>query len=290
MGDEFSKHYEQGLGYQRLENYHAAAECFKKATLIDKHRPESWYEAGFTLIQIQRLAEAGMYLRRALAEYEREIQLEKQKDFNYYQKACALALLNENQEALQALATSVTYNPFYAEIASNSLAFIHLYQNDDFQSILREPLVKLEQMRFRGKKVRQSELSALSWINRQKFLSTLHQEGWKTEDFKSIWENDQALSPQVTALYQRNEALLIQLSYYLDEELIFMEMRNRGNEENSQAYRIYLGQKPDTVLEVITRFQSKVDFQNWEDFMEALIDVCKSLLFEMPDGRKVKVS
>ncbi len=290
MGDEFNKHYEQGLGYQHLGDYQAAAECFKKATLLDKNKPEAWYEAGFTLIQVQRFAEAGMYLRRALAEYEREIQLEKQKDFHYYQKACVLSLLNEMAEALEALRASVMLNPFYAEIASQSLAFKCFEEDDAFYDLLREPLHKLKQMRYRGKPSKQSQLSALAWLNRQKFLSVLKQEGWQIEDYKALWENDQRLSPQATAIYQKNEVLVIQLDYYLDEHLIFMEMKNRGSEDNSQAYRIYLGEKPDTVLEIITQFQAEVNFHNWEDFMEALIEVCKSLLFEMPDGRKVKVS
>ncbi len=290
MGSEYTKYYEQGMGYQKIGDYQVAAECFKKATLLDKSKPEAWYQAGFALIQIQRFAEAGIYLRRALAEYEYEIQQSYQKDYNYYQKACVLALLNEPQQALSALAISVSFNPLFAEMALQSPVFKKLKEITDFENLLEEPLEKLQQMRFRGNKIKQSQLSATDWLNRQKFLSTLNHAGWTVEAYQSLWDNDQALAPQAFARYEKNNDLVIELGYYLDEQLIFMELRKSIDDDTQQAYRIYLAQKPDKVLEVMTQFQNQVNFQNWEDFMEALIDVCKSLLFEMPDGRKVKVS
>ncbi len=290
MGSEYTKYYEQGMGYQKIGDYQVAAECFKKATLLDKSQPEAWYQAGFALIQTQRFAEAGIYLRRALTEYEREIQQSYQKDYNYYQKAAVLALLNEGQQAVSALAISVNFNPLFAEMALQSPVFQNLRTMPEFQQLLEVPLNKLQQMRFRGEKIRQSQLLATDWLHRQKFLSTLRQAGWIVEAYQSLWDNDQALAPQAFARYEKNKDLVIELSYYLDAQLIFMELRKSVNDDTQQAYRIYLAQKPDKVLEVITQFQNQVNFQNWEDFMEALIEVCKSLLFEMPDGRKVKVS
>ncbi|NJL13161.1 MAG: tetratricopeptide repeat protein [Microscillaceae bacterium] len=290
MTTTFSKYYDQGLEYQKMGDYPAAAEAFKKATLHDKNHPEAWYQAGFVLMRLSRHAEAGMYLRRALAEYEQKIAQEYQKDYHLYRKACILALLGDWSPALSALAASVNYNPLYAEYAQQAAEFEKCPDPTTWQDILALPLEKLKSLRYRGQKLQRHELPTHTWLHRAYFLDFLALQGWQTEAYASLWENDLALTPQASALYLHNPALDIRLSYYLDEQLLFMELLHRQEPDNAQAYRIYLQNGPEATLAIIRDFQDQVNYHNWEDFMEALIEVCRSLLFEMPDGRKVKVA
>jgi hypothetical protein len=42
-------------------------------------------------------------------------------------------------------------------------------------------------------------------------------------------------------------------------------------------------------LNVLFNFQDTIAENNWSELSEALIEVCESIVWEMPDGRRIKI-
>jgi tetratricopeptide (TPR) repeat protein len=290
MQAHFEKYYQQGLQYLKLGDYHEASEAFKKAVNYNKNSAEAWQYVGYALSKLNRNAEAGMFLRKALDEYDRRLESNAPKADNYYGKASVLAMLFDKQPALETLHKAVQIEPIYAEKAVQQNFFGFFETDADFLKTIQSPLHILASMRFRGNPLCKSELNLAQLHFRQIFLEKMFHGGWKIQDFSTAFENNEPIFPQAQASYVNPQNLSIKLSYYLDEHLVFMELENGLDDEDLQAYRLYKKDKIEELLEVIIAFQEKIDSINWDDFIGELIDVCDSVSFEMPDGRKVKVS
>jgi len=70
--------------------------------------------------------------------YNKALKIKPDFDVVLYNKACALALLSEKEEALRSLEKAIKLNSRYREIARFSPDFAKLRGDVDFEKILRE--------------------------------------------------------------------------------------------------------------------------------------------------------
>ena len=290
MKPHFEKYYKQGLSYLELENYMEAANCFKKAINYRKHHAESWHLAGIALIKQQRQAEGGMYLQRALNEYEQRIEKGIQRDHNSYQKACIHAFFKDKESLIQSLKDALRLNSNIAEEALTEEAFKPFFDDEDFIEILHAHLNRLYKLRYKGKNMRKEDLNEEQIEKLKLFLEEFKQHKWHTEDFEDLLISEEGVAPQAFAIYENNPHLHFAIGYYIDENLIYLELQSRDDEDDIQAYRLYQSENIKEIILVIIQFQDKLMESNWTDLIEELVDLCDSLLFELPDGRKVRVA
>lgn len=290
MKSQFEKYYEQGLSYLKIENYVEAANSFKKASNYQKNHAETWHLAGFALIKQQRQAEAGMYLQRALLEYEHLIVQGVQRDHNFYQKACIHAFFKDKALLLQCLSNALSLDSNLAEVALKEEAFAPYYEDQDFKEVLHAHLNRLYKLRYKGKNLRKEDLKAEQLEKRRFFIEELKSNQWQTEDFEQLLDSETGVAPQAFASYEKNSDLHFAIGYYMDENLIYLELKSRTDQEDVQAYRVYQADDIKALVHVIIQFQDSLKESNWTELIESLVDVCDSLLFEMPDGRKVRVA
>lgn len=290
MTHEARKYFHQGCRYQELGQIQAATDSFKVACKYDKHLAEAWHLSGANLIHLGRNAEAGMYLYKALDLIEERLEAGNHRDRNFYRQACVYALLMQKKEALEALAQALEINPQLVESAEQEGHLGFLHGEDEFQQILSSPKKQLAQIRYRGRSLRFEDLDIGQLNHRHTFLDLLDKHAWQTESHEPLLSSKEGASPQASAVYQENPHLLLSVDYYLDEKLIYLMLQNRGEHEDNQAYRLYHEGSPENVLEILIDHQNKLDEGNWTEFIGEAVDVCHSLLFEMPDGRKVRVA
>ncbi len=286
----FQKYYQQGKDYWDAQDYQAAADAFKESTKFKKEEAEAWHQAGLCLLKLERHAEGGMYLRRALIEYQKRIEQGLDKSYNLYQEAKLQAIFQDKEACMATLSKSIELHPEQAELVQQEEEFAAYQEDTDFLEMMAPFLQKSTPIRYQGNKLRKEELNIEQTRNHSVFVLELEKNGWEVEDFQTQLDSETGASPQAFAAYTHNEDLHLSLGYHLDENLIFMELGSRKKEAEMQAYRIYKAQDIEELLAVIIEFQEKVDEHNWTELIEALVDVCDSLLFEMPDGRRVRVA
>lgn len=286
---DYHKYYKQGLEYKKLEKYIAATECFKKALNSNKLYAEAWQEAGTCLLQLNRTAEAGMHLQKALQEYKQRADTDTDKDYNLYKSAVVFALLDDKKNTLEKLDQAIKLNPVFAEQALSEKAFNFIKKHDFFKTSIQSKIKILEKLRFRGKQLRKIELTQKQILNRKIFIEKLKKGEWEVQDFDAELESLFGVAPQAKAEFTDNEHVEIELAYYLDENLLYMTLTNCYEEEDKQSYRIYKKGNIEEVLDIIIKNQSDLNYQNWEELIGELVELIDELYFEMPDARKVKI-
>lgn len=290
MNLEVEEYYAQGQAHFEVSEFLEAYQSFKRASEISKDFAEAWHYAGIVLLKLHRKAEGGMYLRRADLEYSKRIQKDIEPDYNYYLKSCIWALLEEKENTIEALKEAIHHNPEYAETALSEVLFSFLLDDEDFTALIKVSIDLLDAKRYKGTKICLNDFTEEFIENRNLFLQKLHQNGWQIDDYEMMLEAGLCIAPQASAEFVANENIYIALHYYLDEGLLYLELQNRMLEDDVQAYRLYKSQNIEELLNVLIDFEQRITKENWEDLVESLIDVCDSVLFELPDGRKVKVS
>lgn len=286
---EYLKYFRQGQEYQRINNPHKALDSFKKSLHRNKHFAEAWYQAAVSLLLLKRNAEAGMYLRTALTEFQLQAERRNQQDQSLYRMACCFALLGEDDSALEQLQKSLKISPILAEIAKSEWAFARLSPRT-LELFLQPALRKVKDLRFRGDYLNYTQLSPTQVQYRESFLKLLTAAGWQAEDYQEALQSEKGACPQAFAEYRKNPDLILELHYHLDTFLLFMRLKNRYEAADFQDYRLYQYLHPLPVIETLIRHQDQVNSETWEALIADLIDDCGEVLLEMPDGRKVKVS
>lgn len=290
MKSQALKYYELGLFYQEINDYIKAAEVFKKSSSLNKSHAESWHAAGVSLFEVKRQAEAGMYFTRALQEYQLRIDNGDEKAYNLFQTACIQALFRDKEKAIKNLKVAIQLNPQHADQVLQVEYFQDWMEDPQFQEALRPSLNHLKKIRYKGKPLTIAELNEDQLGKRKIFLNAFQENQWKTEDFDQLLHSNAGSSPQAFADYQGNPHLMMGVSYHLDEDLFFLELQNRQDQEDEQAYRIYKNANIQEIIQVLVEYQNQLTESNWTELIGALVDYCDSMLFEMPDGRKVRIA
>ncbi|MCU0445266.1 MAG: tetratricopeptide repeat protein [Microscillaceae bacterium] len=290
MQKAFWQYIDQAQKYQMQGEFLAAIDHYKKALDIDPDYAEAWHQLGLVYNQIKRFADAGISYRQALRMYEKRLQNDAPMDYNTFAKAQVLASLHETEEMTYALEKALRMNPYFAKKTLEMLEFKPFLADESFRLLIQKHLDLLSTLQYRGSKLQKNDLTELQTQRREVFIQYLRQNDWFVEDFGAMWDSEMTIAPQATAEYRHNEHIQLFLEYYLDENLLFMELRNRFVESDSQAYRLYIQDQLRDLLQIIHQYQSILNMENWEAMLEQIIEIADSVLLEMPDGRKVKVS
>jgi hypothetical protein len=290
MQKAFWQYLEQAQKHQSQGEYLEAINKYKLVLDLEPDYAEAWHQLGAVYTLMKRFADAGISYRQALLMYNKRLQNDAPIDYNTYAKAQVLASLNESEEMTSTLQKALRMNPYFAKKVLESAEFKPFLVDEAFQQLIQTHLDLLSTLQYRGSKLQKMDLTELQNQKRTTFIQLLRENAWLVEDFEPMWQADMAIAPQATAEYRDNEHIRLFLEYYLDENLLFMELRNRFVEGDSQAYRLYIKDQVLDLLQVIIKYQTKLNMENWESMLEEIIEIAQSVLLEMPDGRKVKVS
>lgn len=290
MQEESVYFYNKGQLFFQEGKFWEAIEAYKNALTEGKHQAEIWLQLGICYVKVNRIAEAGMYFLRALQEYDLLFEDQVNIAENNFGKARAYAYLKMEDEMLDVLQKALRVDPNFAETALELPEFQAFLEKEELRELLKTHIDLLISLQFKGEKINLQELDEQQNELRLLFIRILKNAEWLVEDYEELIKNGIAVSPQAKAEYLANSAIRLQLEYYLDEHLIFMEMQSLSDSTDVQAYRLYLKEQLPEVLQILTQYQSTLNMENWADMLEQIIEMCDSVLLEMPDGRKVKIS
>ena len=280
--------YQQAVAYKKKGNYDLSWEIFKELLEQDEKSnfAEVVYEASIVLKRLGRIAQAGMYLRKALQLCELQ---EKNKDW-YLMAKINIHLENE-KASLFYLNKAIDLDQKYRNLACVETVFKNLQNNQQFIK-LTQTLKKrsIRPLKNRGKKIAYKDMSPKQQKAYQIFLKLLSQNAWKTDDFSEAFENNLKISPQAVAEYDQNPTLNFKIAYYVDISLMYLKLQNTEDREDEQAYLFYTEENITEFLATLISYQNKLNPNNWEAFLESIIPTCEEVAFEMPDGRQVKIS
>ena len=288
MNPEFEKYYNQGIEYRDQGNHELSAEAHIKALEFYEDYAEAWHNAGAALLRIQQDDEAIPYLLRALKEYQKRIDEDEDIAYNLFWKSCAYALLEQKEKALQTLRDAIQHNSIYAEEATREEDHMQYFEDEDFKAIIDEGLKELDELRYRGESLSIEDLEPDELEDRDKFVQILKDAGWKIDEIEEYFQEGTAVCPQAMGDYDDNPNYCIRLSYHVDEKLVFMELLNQDNDE-IQAYRLYYKKSVQKLTQEIIAFQNDINPDNWMDMIKKLIPKCHEVLYELPNGMKMKL-
>jgi tetratricopeptide (TPR) repeat protein len=290
MQEEVLLHFQKGKSFFQANKFWEAIEYFKKALAEDKNQAEIWLLLGICYVKVNRIAEAGMNFQRAIQAYEVVFEDQVNIAASNFGKARAFAYLNMEYEMVESLQKALRIDPNFAETTLELPEFQAFIEKSYFRELLKTHIDLLISLQFKGEKIKLQQLDAKQNKLRRLFIQKLKEAHWQVEDFEELIKAGMAVSPQAKAEFLGNKAIRLRLEYYLDEHLLFMEMQNLADSSDIQAYRLYLEEKLPNVLQIITHYQHTLDIDNWGDMLEQIVEFCDTVLLEMPDGRKIKIS
>jgi len=275
--------YQKAIHYKNEGKYDLSWEIFKELLKQDEKSnfAEIMYEASMVLKKLGRMAEAGMYLRKAL-----QLCRTKEDRGVFYLMAKIHKHLEDKKACLFYLNKAIDVDKRYIKLALKEQIFQDFKNNEKFEKLIQsrkkmpdKPLKK------RGEKMAYQDMSSKQKKAYQIFLKLLAQNEWKTDDFSEAFENNLRISPQAVAEYTQNPDLNFKIAYYVDISLVYLKLQN-----TMEAYRFYTTENIGEFLATLIDYQNKLNPNNWEDFLENIIPTCVEVAFEMPDGRQVKIS
>ncbi|TAG86018.1 MAG: hypothetical protein EAZ20_13645 [Bacteroidetes bacterium] len=335
---------ETNIGFHYL--YHAAREFYEKkdfnkafdfykaALLNNGEYAVVWQEAGYTLMRLQRMAEAGVYFRKALIQYEQNENTNIPKDKKFYLKACLHAILEEKEESIRNLKEALALNPQLKHKVKEESDFNAFLNDDFFIELLKEEQQELNQLNLiqeiqsevideffdetkidvinetqtevlepiefkndknntktvieRGNKLKKSELSDIEISKRNIITEILKAKNWVNNDLEIDFENDIAIAPQILLFYPNNPNFEMQLSYYIEENFIFLDLLSKNQRTESQTCKLKANNLGELIEKIILT-QDTLNDDNWTDFLGEVIDICEEVTLQMADGRQVKL-
>ena len=284
------KPYRKALVHKAKGEYDLALEVLHKAIKAKNTSATLLYEAGVISLAQGEQEEGFKWLQKALKAYQKKIKAEENAPYHLFCVARIYMHMQEEQKAISNLKKAINLNLQYAEKTFQDKVFAPLKQNADFLKFVQPKRKKLKKLQYKGKKLSLDKLNPKQLRNRNMFLNILKKNDWVVNDFAELLKEGLGIAPQALGEYTQNSELYMRLSYYADNDLIYMELQNRFDEDDMQGYRLYTHADILELLATIASFQDKINSQNWESFIEALIPTCYEVQFEMPDGRTVKVS
>ncbi len=286
---DFAHFYHLGIDYKQKGEPEKAAQAHIKALDFQQDYPRGWHSAGAALLQIKPREEAIPYLQKALEIYEQKIsEAENDTAEPLFWKAAVHALLQEKEAMLQTLSECFQNNPSYAEAAQSEEDFEAYREDEDFQKLIQEEMEALQALHYRGESLSQADLDPNELEARQYFVNEFRQAGWEVDEIEQLFAEEMHVSPQAMAEYCQNTDYCLRLSYHVDTELVFMELFQKENEE-VQAFRLYYKKHVKRIIPVLVAHQDQLNTSNWMDMIKALIPQCQELLYEMPNGMKMRL-
>jgi tetratricopeptide (TPR) repeat protein len=291
----YSEFYNKGISAKLNGDLEESALCHVKALEInpDWDLAEAWHNAGAALKRVDKHKQAIPYLKKALDCYQERIEFEEKVAYNKFWKACVHGLLGEVYEMNEHLAEAIALEPSYAEEALHEEDFAQYTENESFLEVIQPTIDILKALRFRGKALGLEDVNAQQMEHLITFRETVDGLGLGPDDMQDLLESDMKISPQASIEYCEHSEYCFRWSLHLDTNLLFFEMIHRKDQHDVKIFRLYLDTENPPIPQIMGEFRAIVDqvnAQNWTELIRVLIPYCKELLFEMPDGNKVKIT
>jgi tetratricopeptide (TPR) repeat protein len=249
------ENYEQALA---SHDFFGAIELLKQYVSQNPHAAMEWYWLGYALMRVHLYAEAGFYLRRALRELDTQTPLFAQTGEIYVTKASIYALLEEKDICLQHIYTALWLKPNLLDTLPQDITLQRILQEQDWKQIHA-----IQQIRYC-----QEQLTKHGWESLPRSTER-NNAGKSVYNFNPYWELQLLYEPLV------NHAVLY--------------LQNRQDAEDRHIYHFRPLPDNQTWLSVLFQSQDNITTQNWSSLSESLIEVCESVVWEMPDGRRIKI-
>jgi|GEM_PF-3288317 len=249
------QHYEEALA---KEDFFSAIELLKECVTQKTNAVTEWYWLGYALTRVHLHAEAEFYLRRALSALDTATPTAMQTAETYITKASVYALLKEKDICLQHICTALWLKPSLL----NSLPQDAVLQN---------------------------ALDKQDW----KHIEAIHNTRYFAEQStKQKWEKTTGLLDKSTdskVVYTRNAYWTLSLTYNAMENGISLLLQSRQDETDVYLYHMRSEVQNFQWLDTLFAYQDIITNTHWSDLSEALIEVCESVVWEMSDGRRIKI-
>ncbi len=247
--------YEQALS---ACDFFAAIELLKDHLNQKPHATMEWYWLGYALMCANLYAEAGIYLRRALLELDAETPLTAQTAEIYVTKASVYALLQEKDICLRHIHTALWLKPSLIDSLLQDITLQKIFQPEDWQNI----------------------------------TATQNARYYTEQLVKAKWEIIARTPKKMSdceATYHLNIYWLLHLSYNSHLHQVSLAMQNKEDETDKHLFHFRPIAHDFNWLTIIFEKQSIITHTQWSILSEALIEVCDNLIWEMPDGRRIKI-
>lgn len=278
--------YQQAIQYKKEGEYDLSWEIFKELLKQDAEKISAimLYEVGEVLQKLERMAQAGMYLRSAL-KMSRKIE----SGNSFYLIAKINIHLEEEKASLFYLKKAIDIDKKYIDYALQETVFEELKEHEKFKKLTQKSTTNIiESSENTEKPTTQDKIQ--SEPSYQVFIDLLSQHKWQTDKPSNTFENKLQVLPNAVAEYTQNPELNFKIAYYADSSLVYLQLQNTEDVDDEQIYRFYTENNITEFLATLIDYQNKLTPNNWEDFLENIIPTCKEVSFEMPDGRQVKIS
>lgn len=249
------ENYEQALA---SHDFFVAIEMLKQYVSQNPHAAMEWYWLGYALMRVHLHAQAGLYLRRSLRELDNQTPSATQNAETYVTKASIYALLQEKDICIQHLHTALWINPTLLEDLPHDITLQGILQPQDWENIY----------------------TTLRIRNCQDYL-TKH--GWE------IPAKNADKSMTLQAIYKENVYWHLQLDYELIEHQGIILLQDTQDRENKHIYHFRAHKNSFEWLGILVHCPHTITDKQWSELSEALIEVCETVTWEVPDGRRIKI-
>ncbi len=240
-------HYEEALACQ---DFFTAIEMLKQYVSQNPQAAMEWYWLGYTLMRIRLYAQAGLYLRRALREFEGQETAEV-----YITKASIYALLQEKDICMHHIHTALWINPALLDNLPQDITLQGFLQTQDWDNIYAIQNIR----------------------NCQAYLT------------KNSWEAMPRMPEKnflFQAVFHKNPYWILHLAYEPLERQCSLKLQNI---QDTHIYHFRPQADSFAWLGVLTNCQYTITDKQWSELSESLIEVCEAVTWEMPDGRRIKI-
>lgn len=284
--------YNAAREFYEKKDFNKAFDLYKAALQVKADYAVVWQEAGYTLMQMQRMAEAGIYFRKALLQYDQNENIDIPIDKKMYLKACLHAILEEKDETISHLKQAVELNPELLKKIINEDDFQAFINDEDFLAIITSHQYQNNHQqnskKEREQAIQKDELSEEEIIKRDIVVEILQNENWNNTEIEKQYQENQPTTPQAMLFYSNNPNFEIYLSYYIQQNCIYLDLYNKNQRSENQICKFKINNLAD-IIQKILEAQDQISDDNWTDWLGEFIDICEEVTLEMPDGRQVKI-
>lgn len=136
-GENYSRHYNEGIRYKQAGDHESAADAFLRAAKLAPAVAEAWHNVGFSQLALGQTEQAAEILANAISEYQRRLERYAYNAYNCFWLACVFSLLKKKEQALAYLTRAIEFNSDYLDEAGSEEDFKWLWQDADFLRLVR---------------------------------------------------------------------------------------------------------------------------------------------------------
>ena len=249
------ENYEEALA---ARDFFAAIELLKQYISQKSNATMEYYWLGYALMSVHLYAEAGLYLRQALLELDAETPLAAQTAEIYVTKASIYALLKEKDICLQHIYTALWLKPTLFDTLKEDVTLQQNLQEHDWKQIQATQYYRFA-------------------------ADIFTQNGWqvaqKSPDRPFLCNTSHVQNPHWE----------LHLTYDAFEHTGSVLLQSKQELSDNYLYHFRPFPNDFTWIDVLSSHQSLAANAYWSNLSESLIEACQTVVWEMSDGRRIKI-